>query len=132
MALGECNVFDQLKMMGAVANLVKNKEAIAEAAARVQENLEKRVITVEAPDKSISVQVNGKLAVLEIRLAERVVKDAASSPETQAKMEKLVVGAVNAAMARAKEIIQEEISTETQKLGLGDLGGLSSLGNLLK
>jgi DNA-binding protein YbaB len=125
-------VFDQLKMMGAVANLMKNKEAIAEAAARVQENLEKRVVTVEAPDKSISVQVNGKLAVLEIRLADRVVKDAASNAETQAKMEKLIVGAVNAAMARAKEIIQEEISTETQKLGLGDLGGLSSLGNLLK
>ncbi len=125
-------MFDQLKMMGAVANLMKNKEAIAEAAARVQENLEKRVVTVEAPDKSISVQVNGKLAVLEIRLADRVVKDAASNPETQAKMEKLIVGAVNAAMARAKEIIQEEISTETQKLGLGDLGGLSSLGNLLK
>ncbi|MCA3006057.1 MAG: YbaB/EbfC family nucleoid-associated protein [Planctomycetaceae bacterium] len=125
-------MFDQLKMMGAVANLMKNKEAIAEAAARVQENLEKRVVTVEAPDKSISVQVNGKLAVLEIRLADRVVKDAASNAETQAKMEKLIVGAVNAAMARAKEIIQEEISTETQKLGLGDLGGLSSLGNLLK
>lgn len=124
-------MFDQLKAMSAIAGLMKNKDALAGAAQRVQEELTRRVITVESPDKSISVQVSGKLELLSVAINPKVVQDAAAGgPEVHSRMEQLIQRAVNLAMSKAKDAIAEEIGKESQKLGLGDLG--SQLGQLTK
>ena len=127
-------MFDQLKAVSAMAGLMKNKQAIADAARNVQASLEKREITVDAPDKSISVKVSGKLLVTSISLHPKVVADAAGSEAQRIQMEQLIARAVNAALARAKDAIAEEIGAEAKRLGLGDLGGDigGGLGQLLK
>jgi len=127
-------MFDQLKAMSAMAGLMKNKQAMADAARSVHESLDKREISVEAPDKSICVKVNGKLTVTSISLHPRVVADAAASEAQRAAMEQLICRAVNAALSRAKDAIAEEIGAEAKKLGLGDLGSDigGGLGQLLK
>jgi DNA-binding protein YbaB len=124
------SMFDQLKAMSAIAGLMKNKDAIAGAAARVQDELARRTITVESPDKSISVQVSGKLEVQTISLNPKVVQDAAAGgPAVHSQLEQLVQRAVNIALSKAKDAIAEEISKEAEKLGLGNIAGdLKKLG----
>jgi len=123
-------MFDNLKAMSAIAGLMKNKEAVGQAAQRVQEELSRRTITVESPDKSISVQVSGKLEVLVISINPKVVQDAATGGhEVHSRMEQLIQRAVNLAMSKAKDAIVEEIGKEAEKLGLGGMvGDLKKLG----
>ena len=117
-------MFDNLKAMSAIAGLMKNKEAVAQAAQRVQEELSRRTITVESPDKSISVQVSGKLEVLAISINPKVVQDAAAGGhEVHSRMEQLIQRAVNLAMSKAKDAIIEEIGKEAEKLGFGGMVG---------
>src|SRR5262245_40491055 len=118
--------------MGAVANLMKNKEAITQGMKDVQARLEQRRITVEgAKDGSgnagISVVISGKMQVMEVRLSDAIAATAARDAEGKAQIERLIVGAVNAALLRCKEVAAEEIGAEAQKLGLGDMPGLEKL-----
>lgn len=125
-------MFDSFKAMGAVANLMKNKDAIQQGMKDVQARLEQRKITVEgAKDATgaagIAVVMSGKMQVLEIRVSEALAATAARDAEGKAQVERLLVGAVNAALLRCKEVAAEEIGAEAQKLGLGEMPGLEKL-----
>lgn len=125
-------MFDSLKAMGAVANLMKNKDAIQKGMADVQVRLAERRITVEgakdaAGNPGIAVIITGKMQVTEVRLSDSIAAAAVRDAEGRAQVERLIVGAVNAALLRCKEVAAEEIGAEAQKLGLGDMAGLDKL-----
>ncbi|MGH7132372.1 MAG: YbaB/EbfC family nucleoid-associated protein [Phycisphaerales bacterium] len=126
-------MFDSFKTMGAVANLMKNKDAIQQGMKDVQARLEQRRIIVEgAKDAAtgaagIAVVMSGKMQVLEVRVSEAIAATASRDAEGKAQVERLLAGAVNAALLRCKEVAAEEIGAEAQKLGLGEMPGLEKL-----
>jgi len=125
-------VFDSFKAMGTVANLMKNKDAIQQGMKDVQARLEQRRITVEgakdaAGAAGIAVVMSGKMQVLEVRMSDAIAATASRDPEGKAQVERLLSGAVNAALLRCKEVAAEEIGAEAQKLGLGEMPGLEKL-----
>ena len=125
-------MFDSFKAMGTVANLMKNKDAIQQGMKDVQARLEQRRITVEgakdaAGAAGIAVVMSGKMQVLEVRMSDAIAATASRDPEGKAQVERLLSGAVNAALLRCKEVAAEEIGAEAQKLGLGEMPGLEKL-----
>ena len=110
------NDLAQLEVSGRIATLALNRpearnalslDLLAALHTHVDE-LARRTITVESPDKSISVQVSGKLEVQTISLNPKVVQDAAAGgPAVHAQLEQLVQRAVNIALSKAKDAIAE-------------------------
>lgn len=124
-------MFDSLKAMGALAQIMKNKEAIAASMAKVQAELAERLITVEGakqPDGSIGITAvaNGKLQMVSITISPALLATAVDEP-SRAKLGALVTGATNAALKRAKEVAAEEIAKEAKALGLPDMPGLEKM-----
>jgi DNA-binding protein YbaB len=127
-------MLDSFKAMGMVANLMKNKDAIAQGLKDVQARLESRTITVEGAKQSdgsagIKLLISGKMQVQQVIIAPALLASA-QSPEGKARLEQLLAGAMNAAVKRVKEVAAEEIGAEAKKLGLGDMPGIEKLADL--
>lgn len=114
-------MFDSLKSLGAIASLAKKKDAIAEAVQRVQSNLDQRTINVASPDKAVAIVTNAKLKVLSVTLDPAMLSRASTDAATREKLQGLIAGAMNAAQARAADILKDEILREANDLGIGDL-----------
>lgn len=114
-------MFDSLKSLGAITNLLKNKDKIAEAVGRVHENLERHVVTVEAPDKSIIVQVNAKGKPLTMQIAPEVLAAAGADEAARDRLQRTIVAALQAAQQRGQAIMQSEIEREANALGVPEL-----------
>ena len=124
-------MFDSLKAMGAMAALLKNKEAVAEAFGRVLRELDSRTVTVEGarqPDGTpgIVVIASGKLDIVSITLSPALLAASQDEPG-RARVQQLISGATNAALKRAKELLMGEVSREAKALGLPELPGLETL-----
>ena len=124
-------MFDSLKAMGALAQIMKSKEAIAASMAKVQAELAERLITVEGAKQpygspGITAVANGKLQMVSITISPALLATAVDEP-SRAKLGALVTGATNAALKRAKEVAAEEIAKEAKALGLPDMPGLEKM-----
>lgn len=122
-------MFDNLKAMGAVAGLMKNKDRLREVGERVKEKMARARIGGEAGGGAARAVVNGQMRVVEIELSAPLVAGMAADDRTRALAGSLIADAVNSALERAQAMLQEEISKEARELGLPDLPGL---GDLLK
>jgi len=122
-------MFDNLKAMGAVAGLMKNKERLREAGDRVKEKMARARLTGEAGGGAARAVVSGQMRVVEVELSGPLVAGMAADDQTRALAGNLIAEAVNAALEQAQRLLQEEISKEAKELGLPDLPGL---GNLLQ
>ncbi len=117
-------MFDQFKAVGALANLMRNKEGVQNAVKRVQDGLEAKRIMGEGGGGAVKVTMNGRMRVLEISIDPNMFKagDAASLKMAN----QIVTDAVNTAISRAQEIVAKEISREAEAMGL-PTGGLEKL-----
>jgi DNA-binding protein YbaB len=118
--------------MGAVAGLMKNKEAVAQAVGRVRGELATRTVTVEGARGAdgvagICVVASGELEIVSVRVAPGLLAEAAGDEGARARLEGLLARACNAALARAKGVIAEEVSKESRALGLPEIPGLDGL-----
>lgn len=125
-------MFDSLKAMGALAGVMKNKEALAQAFSRVRTELATRTVTVEGarlPDGTpgVSVVASGELEIVSVVIAPGLLAQASNDETARARVQELVARACNAALARAKGVIAEEVSKESKALGLPDMPGLGEL-----
>lgn len=124
-------MFDSLKAMGALTQIMKNKDAIAASFAKVQAELAERQITVDGARQAdglpgVTVVVTCKLAVLTTSISPALLATAIDEP-SRAKLGAIVTAATNAALKRAKEIAAEEIAKEAKTLGLPDMPGLEKM-----
>jgi DNA-binding protein YbaB len=124
-------MFDSLKAMGAMASLMKNKEAVAEAFSRVMHDLDTRTVTVEGArgadgTPGVVVVASGKLEIVRVTLSPELLAQS-QDDAGRARLEGLVAGACNAAMKRAKEVMMTEVQREARALGLPDMPGLEKL-----
>lgn len=123
-------MFDQMKQMGAIAGLLKNKEKLAEAGARVKRTLDERPVTGEAGGGAVRVTVGGEMRVQRVEIAPAVAAGIGAGDEARRQIEGLIAEATNDAMRLAQLRLKEAIDREAQELGLDGLG--DQLGGLLR
>lgn len=127
-------MFDQLKAMGAVGNLLKNRDAIKNAGERVKNTMERTTVTGQAGGGAVRVTANGQMKVLSVELSPALAAGIAADDRTRDLAGSLIAEAVNEAIKNAQDRLQAEIGKEADAMGLGDfigkgdsMGGLGSL-----
>jgi DNA-binding protein YbaB len=115
-------MFDQLKMMGAVAGLLKNRDQIKAAGDRIQERLEAMQLRGASEGDLVRVVVSGKMNVSSVQIAPALAMGMGKSDKDRALGEQLIAEAVNAALSQAQQAVAEVIDEEGSSLGLPGLG----------
>lgn len=110
-------MFDNLKNL---ASLMSQMKSMRENMERMQAELARKTVTADAGAGAVTVTANGKLEILSIRLDPSMMAAlAATASETDRRMvEELIAAAVNAALKRAQELVQQEVGKVTQGLDL--------------
>jgi DNA-binding protein YbaB len=121
-------VFDNLKMMSAMAGLMKNKDALRQAGQRVRDKMASTRVAGEAGSGAARAVVSGEMRVLSIDLAPGLVLGMAADEKTRALAGTLIAEAVNQGLARAQAALKQAIDEEARALGLeGALPDMASL-----
>ena len=122
-------MFEQMKTMGTLANLLKNREQLAEAGARVKGTLETNPAIGEAGGGAVRVTVGSEMKITDIEIAPAVVAGLGAGEAALAQVETLLVEATNDALTRAQQRLREALEREAKDLGIEGLG--DQLGGLL-
>lgn len=123
-------MFDQFKMMGAAAGLLKNREQIKAAGERIRQRLEAMRIEGRSEGGLARAIVTGKMEVLSIEVSASLSAGlGAGDEQSRAMATGLIVEAVNGAIRKAQAAVAEAIDEEGERLGLPGLG--EQLGQIL-
>lgn len=106
--------------LGNMAGLLKQAQQMGKQIKDLQEQMAARTFEGEAGAGAVVVTVNGKSEMVKVQ-----IKPEAFKPEDRELVEDLVVAAGNAAVAKAKQAMQEEMGKITG--GLPIPGGMQGL-----
>ncbi|TVQ31582.1 MAG: hypothetical protein EA376_08925 [Phycisphaeraceae bacterium] len=124
-------MFDQMKSMGAIAGLLRDKERLRETVERVKENLDRSRVVGEAGGGAVVVTVTGRAKVISVEFSPALCAGMASDDESRALAESLMAEATNEALEKAQAVMREEFAGAARELGLPDMPGLSGMEGLL-
>jgi len=119
-------MFEQLKMAGALAGLMKNKEGLKAAGERIRSRLREVRAAGASGGGAVRVTATGELRIESI-LIEPALAAGLAEPASRAYAEQLIAEAVNNALDQAKAIAQREASKEAEALGLPGMDGLAGM-----
>jgi len=98
-------------------NIMKEAEKLQRQMAAMQEEIGKREVEATAGGGMVTVKANGKQEILSIKIdPEVIVKDDAQM------LEDLVLAAVNEALRKSRELVQQELGKLTGGLKIPGLG----------
>lgn len=120
-------MFDNLKAMGALAGLMKNKDKLREAGDRVRARLDAARFTGEAGSGAARAVVSGSMKVIEVQLAPALITGMAADERTRELAGQLIADAVNDGLRRAQHAMKETVDEEARAMGLDGLPGLDAL-----
>ena len=120
-------MFDQMKAMGAIAGLMRDKDKLAEISKRAQDTLETVRVVGEAGGGAVRVTVSGKLEVQGVELDPNLTQGMAAGDDSRVMAQNLIAEAVNDANARARVVIQREMQKLAEELGLPEIPGMNNL-----
>jgi DNA-binding YbaB/EbfC family protein len=89
-------------------NMMKQVQKMQAAMARVQEELEQKLISAESGGGMVKVTANGKQQILKIEINKEVV-----NPDDKEMLEDLVLTAVNQALEKSSTLATEEMNKVT-------------------
>jgi nucleoid-associated protein EbfC len=112
-----------LKMMGVLAALMRDRDRLKDAAERVQDRLRDLRVEGQAGGGAVRATASGQMKILDIQFADAVIGSAAPAAREQA--QRLAAEAVNDALAKAQEAARAAVAQELEQLGLGSLVGES-------
>ncbi len=105
--------------LGNMASILKQAQEIPKRLKEMQERLAGMTFDGEAGAGAVVATVNGKMDLVRLQIKPEVVR-----PEDREMLEDLVVAAVSAAAAKARQALQEETAKITGGLNLPGLEGL--------
>ncbi|MGQ0627543.1 MAG: YbaB/EbfC family nucleoid-associated protein [Phycisphaerales bacterium] len=117
-------MFESFKAAGALANLMRNKDAVQDAIKRVQANLENMRVVGDGGGGAVKVTLNGRMRVLDVAIDPAMFKSADAASVRMASQ--IIADATNTAISKAQEVVAKEISREAEQMGL-PTGGLEKL-----
>lgn len=104
-------------MPGNMNNLMKQAQKMQKQMEQMQEELEQRTVEATAGGGAVTAVVSGKKELMEVKINPEVVDE-----EDVEMLEDLIVAAVNEALRKADEMVNNEMSKLTGGLNLP--GGL--------
>ncbi|MAY75182.1 MAG: hypothetical protein CMJ31_10770 [Phycisphaerae bacterium] len=123
-------MFDQFKAFGAIADILKNKDKIQDAAERVQDRLTAVEVIGEAGGGVAKVVALGSLRVVRTEISPALAAGLASADVAQKAMaEQMLADATNDALMKAQMAARRVVEEEAEAMGLGGLAG--QLGGLV-
>lgn len=95
-------------MAKGLGNIMKQAQQMQAKIARVQQELEDKEVEATAGGGMVTARANGKQQILDLKIEKDVV-----DPEDVEMLQDLVMAAVNEAIKKSQEMIQEEMSKVT-------------------
>ena len=108
-----------MKGMPNMGNLLKQAQQFQSRMAKLQEELGERTMEASAGGGMVTVVANGRQEILSIKIDPEVIH-----PEEAEMLQDLILAAVNDALSRAKNMVNEEMGKLTQGLNLPNIPGL--------
>lgn len=99
-------------------DILKQAQVMQQRMLEVQEELRSKELEASVGGGAVTVKVNGQKEVLEVKLSDEIIKDAADDKEM---LEDLIVSAVTEAMRRAEELSEKEMSAVTGGISMPGL-----------
>ena len=103
---------------GSQMNILKQAQAMQQQMLLVQEGLKEKELTSSVGGGAVTVKVNGQKELLEVKLTDEIVKEAAPDKEM---LEDLVLSAVKEAMRQADELAEAEMGKITGGINIPGL-----------
>lgn len=120
-------MFENMKMLGAMAGLMKNADKVKEGVARVRASMEATTVQGEAGAGAARATVSGTMRVISVELSPGLVVGMAADEKTRALASSLIAEAVNNALAMAQAKMKQAVDQEARALGFeGGLGDILS------
>ena len=85
---------------------------------QIQEELKTKEVESSVGGGAVSVKANGQKEIIEIKLSDEVIKDAANDKQM---LEDLILTAIKDAMAKAEELAESEMSKVTGGINIPGL-----------
>ena len=119
-------MFDNLKGM---ASMLGQAKELKQKMEQMQAELGRRTVEADAGAGAVRVVANGRLEIVSISLDRPMLASLAGegAEADQQMIEELIVAATNAALAKARDLIQQEMSSLTGGLNIPGLSGLPGL-----
>ena len=109
-----------MKGMPNMGNLMKQAQQFQSKMAKLQEELGERTVEASSGGGMVTVVANGKQEILSIGIDPEVI-----DPEDVEMLQDLVLAAVNDALTKAKNMVNEEMGQLTKGLNLPNIPGLT-------
>lgn len=103
---------------GSQMNILKQAQAMQQQMLLVQEGLKEKELTSSVGGGAVTVKVNGQKELLEVKLTDDIIKEAAEDKEM---LEDLIVSAVREAMRQADELAEAEMGKVTGGINIPGL-----------
>jgi len=105
-------MFDDLKNLN-LGELMKKAGEMRSGMEQMQAEMAKKTVTADAGAGMVQATVNGKMELVKLKIdkGKVVVNDTEM-------LEDVIIAAVNAAQARAGQMMQEEMQKKAQEMGL--------------
>jgi DNA-binding YbaB/EbfC family protein len=121
-------MFENMKAMGAIAGLMKNKERLKELGEEFRAKLARMSAEGSAGGGAVRVTVSGQLRVQQVHLDPAVIAGLQTEGSGgKAMVESLIADATNEAMNRIQVMVSEEARKMAEELGLPDMPGIQNL-----
>lgn len=126
-------MFDQMKQMGALAGLLRNKDKMRAISEEAQGRIGRVRARGESGGGAVRVTVNGRMQVEEVHLDPALVAGLRHEEGEGGKRmaESLITAATNQALVAAQQLVQREIKELAKEHDLPDLPGMGGLDTML-
>lgn len=102
-------------------NIIKQAQKMQEKLMELQDGLGERTVDATVGGGMVTVVANGRQEVVSIKIEQQVVDDLKSGELDIAMLQDLVESGVNAALAKARELMQQEMAKLTGGLRIPGL-----------
>src|SRR3954451_7339601 len=106
-------MFDALKNLGSLPGLMAKAREMQEKMKAMQEELARRHVSADAGGGMVEATVNGRMELVKLRIDKSRI-----DPADTEMLEDVVVAAVNAAQAKAADMMREEMQKAAADMGL--------------
>lgn len=123
-------MFDGLKSMAGLAGLMRDLPKLKARMEKIKDDLSRITVQAETGGGAVRATANGQLRLVALHVDPPLIASLvdSSNPDDRTMAEDLIVGAVNAALAKARERAEQELAGAAQELNLpippGGLGGM--------
>ena len=108
-----------MKGMPNMGQLMKQAQQIQTKMAKLQEDLGDRTVEASSGGGMVIVVANGRQEVLSIKIEREVI-----DPDDAEMLQDLIMAAVNDALTRAKDMVNEEMGKLTKGMNIPGMPGL--------